>query len=144
VVPFGLLCFFARRFSSSYAPKKVLEGKSNMKQLMIFVAIGLLLTSVLCCGCVATTRATELTPQQKEIVQYGRYVEYMAANYGGSHNDSAFLTVEQSTAFINHLSTTYNIPEHYFTDGTWQNTQLAGYMPNVTAEDGTQVPLTFY
>jgi hypothetical protein len=85
-----------------------------------------------------------LSAEQKQIVQFGRYVEYMAANYGGAHNDSAFITVEMSNVYIHKLSADYKIPLHYFTDGTYKDTIFAGYMPKVKTEDGSVVPLDFY
>ena len=54
-----------------------------------------------------------LDPQQKEIVREGRLAEYIAANYGGRGE----ITIEQADAFCHHLSSEFNIPYVYFTQG---------------------------
>ena len=83
----------------------------------------LLVGALFCVVIGLTTHHTEaqptcltLTKEQKEIVKEGRYLEYIATNYGGSHHDTAFLTVEQAHAYEQHLSATYNIPMSYFTN----------------------------
>lgn len=59
----------------------------------------------------ATEQVKGLSSTQIDMLNYGRYVILLAANYGGRED---MPTIETADVLIKHLSAAYNIPEPLF------------------------------